>query len=253
MRIPTRDELIRELGAEVERYVAMMRGLGAPASGEVALHVTYDGWTLHAGSDDGDPRRDVEIWAAAPTPVETTPEAIAAVADALLWSVRERLERGPSPAPGEARELYHLTLSTGHGRLSPRHEVRSDVVARLMPLVGPDVPGSLAGGVIPGTGGWRLTVYRPTAGVYGYEIEADGAGLIAMCYMGTPGHHRAAWEYLRGSATAGRLERPASDYWLAVALHEGASRIPRADLEMLGDLERCIAWAILDSARAQSN
>ncbi len=149
--------------------------------------------------------------------------------------------------------LWHLTLTTGHGRRSPRSEVADDVVAMLRPIVKAG-HGTIRGLTIdlgPAEDGWRwftLPATMPTA-TLGWGAQAVDVFAV-VCWAERA--HTAAWakalEHLRlapvPTAAAGFTEPPVP--WLTVELLVGAvARTPK-QLAMLGDAERCVAWAIVE-------
>lgn len=158
--------------------------------------------------------------------------------------------------------MIHYTLNTGHTRVSPRSEVSDDVIAMLQPMFA-GLP-ELGEHLIPNTDLWvSPTVGSPRRGL-----------MLAPIYRKTGGiHHNVAWVgvcdkpsdtdawdcierlYLgltdEGQLAAADLappRKPASTPWCAVILDtHSAKNIEQMD--WLGDFERCLAWAYLDSRK----
>lgn len=146
--------------------------------------------------------------------------------------------------------LAHVTLTSGHVRASPRHEVGDDTVAVLRPLLAR----VLAGGTVPlpyVTGGYQLrgaadggccalAVVGPTGeivatiGVGG--AEAGSAGLWRQLHALAPDV----------SPVRTRPDDPPPVPWCAARLDRGVL-VHRDALAWLGDLERCLAWAYLEA------
>lgn len=139
--------------------------------------------------------------------------------------------------------LHHITIQTGHTRVSPREEVGAEAIAALRPLL------SRGRAPIPGQPGYDL-------------VRIDGPGYIGAVYAGreplvtfgvarTEAEAEAVWAVLRDlsspsiAAVPVRMPtRPAAP-WLGVVLHVGLhlgvnDHVPA--LSWLGDLERCVAW-----------
>lgn len=159
----------------------------------------------------------------------------AATLGACLWSAM----------PETTAVLQHLTLTSGDLRPSPRSEVADDIVAMLRPIV------RAGGGVLRDL---RITLSAPPPWLGGVEYDLgwsedptapDVRGVL--CW--SPAEHAAWWGAARALTAWLRLAAPAeppTTPWLAVAIQPTAlSRTPD-QLAMLGDAERCVAWAILE-------
>jgi hypothetical protein len=115
--------------------------------------------------------------------------------------------------------LTHLTTNTGHTRLSPRAEVSNEIIAMLKPVL------ARGGGEIKGL----HIVLHPrdrdgrTAFDIGWERGAPDVSCVLTC--DAPGEWTLTATILPHALTLG------------VEL-----------LGMLGDAERCVAWALLESA-----
>lgn len=166
-----------------------------------------------------------------------------------------------------ARSLAHLTLETGDSRLSPRAEVAQAVIEGLRPLV----LGSH--GEIPSKPGFILRTTRTgTAAMFTVERDATprapwphGRCPIVTCGLAqTEEDARHVWDLLvkmhrnlypaRGRSTRRTpeewrrqpLTRPDTLPWLAVVAQPGLGLLRPADLDWLGDFERCVAWTLID-------
>lgn len=140
--------------------------------------------------------------------------------------------------------MIHLTLNTGHSRVSPRSEVSDETIAALRPVV------TAGRGLIPGPAGYVLQRTRVrTCELFIVARLVEGgdtvplvAGVIAKNAMDLIGAWRLACEV--GNAD---IAMPLSAPWLAVYMYPTVASDPES-LGWLGDLERCIAWAIMETA-----
>lgn len=151
--------------------------------------------------------------------------------------------------------LQHMTLDTGDMRYSPRGEVDDDIVAVLRPIVA----AALAGGIVelPRVGDADLRLQMASEGgatmlAQIWAVTPDGEdrsvvsfGVAMTARAGTPHWRRLHATALTPLATDG-LSPPAAP-WLAARLEPGAASLSARDLMMLGDLERCLAWAWIES------
>jgi hypothetical protein len=143
--------------------------------------------------------------------------------------------------------LAHLTLNTGHLRMSPRSEVAEHAIRALDPIVLDTNP---AGTVISGV---RIRMQRRKNGAsftLGTEHHAMIVGALVWHEITAEHTWKSCLELYRGQHQAEpAAEMPSHIPWLAVQL-PGAPELMAciATPEMwaqLGDLERCIAWTIL--------
>ncbi len=143
--------------------------------------------------------------------------------------------------------LAHLTLATGHLRMSPRAEVGPEALAILAPIV------RAGAGLVPGMPGVQITIRRPGSGQALIIIHAaDGLTYIVAGLAWSQDAADALWptliEMVRDAGAAHSvLRRPDHLPWLAVALTPATVMLGREKIGMLGDLERCLAWAILEA------
>ncbi len=135
------------------------------------------------------------------------------------------------------RTLFHLTLDTGHVRNSPENEVRSETIDALTPIIGKG-KGELAG--------WGIQmVHGAAGGAAGFNLRHGGL-CIASGYMAwMPQGDVPQWGVVRQFYKP-TMMKPMYLPWLAVKLMAGAERASLDVLMQAGDLERCIAWTVLD-------
>ncbi|MND98269.1 hypothetical protein D3C80_906120 [compost metagenome] len=138
--------------------------------------------------------------------------------------------------------IAHLTLFTGHHRDSPRIEVPREIIDMLMPFV------MSAGGDIGNTG-WTVKMVQGVApGSYGFTLHHSGLWLFS-CYMAwSTAADTSMWGVVR-QVSKTSLPKPKSVPWLAVHAMPSMPMImlkaPHA-LAEAGDLERCIAWTVIE-------
>lgn len=161
------------------------------------------------------------------------------------WSPRVGTFIGNVPRGGSDFFRYpiHVTLNTGHSRVSPRSEVSDDVIAALRPVV------RAGGGMLPGPPGYRLVLTREgrNAAYTIHRVDDGGAvaPLVTCIVSQTPGVWGAVWPRVtKGVRTRRPLVEPALP-WLAVDIHPTVA-LDNASMEWLGDLERCVAWTIIE-------
>lgn len=153
--------------------------------------------------------------------------------------------------------LHHVTLTTGHSRRSYRSECNDRLLAQLAPIVAECERDGVAELPSP-TGLMHLTRIadsdRPSRHVAIWAIsEPQGPALVTIAMAMTDRAGAGVWRGLH--AGHGEPTALASDPttappapWLAVILHVPAMiPNPHPAIEWLGDAERCIAWAWIDS------
>jgi len=123
--------------------------------------------------------------------------------------------------------LIHITLNSGDERISLRSEGRDDIIAMLKPVV------AAGGGEIAG-----LHILMEAANVFTLGWQADTPAV--RCYL-AKSPNPALW-----TQTGGQGSEPTGT-WLAVRLLPGALECTTEQVMMLGDAERCIAWAIIET------
>lgn len=146
------------------------------------------------------------------------------------------------------KEIAHLTLFTGHLRNSPRNEVPPEAIKMLMPYV------MSAGGEI-GSTGWTVKMVQGAApGSCGFTLHHSGLWLFS-CYMAwTTTADAPMWEIAKQVSNTS-LPKPKSVPWLAIhAMPDMPLIMLRAPLAIMeaGDLERCIAWTVIEAMAGNS-
>lgn len=140
--------------------------------------------------------------------------------------------------------LAHLTLNTGHLRMSPRSEVRDETIRVLDPAV--------RGGKHT-VQGMQIEVNRHKNGA-SFGIGIGGHTMILGAVIWNEATAETTWESMVDAYRVQHGEEPpakmpADAPWLAVMLPcSNATMLSIAttdQLLQLGDLERCIAWTIL--------
>ena len=143
------------------------------------------------------------------------------------------------------RAIEHITINTGAARMSPRSEVADASIALIR--------AALAGDGRLSVTGWRVVrLPTPPAGAI-YDLHHDDAGHVARCWLCLDA---AASDAMWEAATAvapderARVNRPRGTPWLAATVLPDA--MPRLVLQpqllgQAGDLERCVAWAIIEA------
>ena len=144
--------------------------------------------------------------------------------------------------------MNHYTINTGHNRVSPRHEVRNDIIDLCQPYLATGrhklpMDGYEIDTVNEGDG-LVFTVYRTrdnaplvTCGVAKTESQED----VVWSALETL-YHRLTDQPIMRSADFEVSKRPDSLPWLAVI-----TIAPSLDESWLADFERCVAWTWLES------
>ena len=123
--------------------------------------------------------------------------------------------------------LIHITLNSGDARISPRSEVPDDIVEMLKPVVAAG-DGEVAG----------LYITMEAADIFTLGWHSGTSAV--RCYVAKE-PSPALWKQAQGegSEPTGR--------WLAVRLLPNALQCTTDQIMMLGDAERCVAWAIIET------
>ena len=145
--------------------------------------------------------------------------------------------------------LVYLTLNTGHVRNTPIYRVRERDIQALAPLV------RSGGGAIPGCPGWSCNITCHSSGAaFNFCLHKTP---IIFCTL--------AWDAIEAAElwtaaircilkfSESTLNMPATLPWLAVNLLPSCIYCSRSDIEMLGDLEPCLAWTILQTSKRFPN
>jgi hypothetical protein len=123
--------------------------------------------------------------------------------------------------------LIHITLNSGDARISSRSEVSDDIVEMLKPVVAAG-DGKVAG----------LYVTMEAADTFTLGWHPDAPAV--RCYVAKE-PNAALWKQTEGEGSE------PTGLWLAVRLLPGALHCTTDQIMMLGDAERCVAWAIIET------
>ena len=138
--------------------------------------------------------------------------------------------------------LIHYTLDTGHSRVSPRGEVRDDVLAKLEPMLEPGCH------LIPGPpGGYRCRTSVDGSALLASVVDGEGEPLVTFGVAPDSPAADRLWSGLKATHTANQssIRRPERTPWCAVVIG-GALPSHFDTTEWLGDFERCLAWAWIE-------
>lgn len=149
--------------------------------------------------------------------------------------------------------LQHLTLSTGHLRASPRHEVIPEAIAALQPLANAPAKTKVP---VPGMPMLWMMREAVTPGSTVVTIgEQDGPAVVVMGVAWAQPHADTLWSRLvtlaresarvDGTLIAPVLTQPSTP-WCAAILGVPSSLIEPGIIAAIGDLERCIAWTLIE-------
>ncbi len=123
--------------------------------------------------------------------------------------------------------LIHVTLNSGDTRISPRSEDYDDAIEMIKPIV------AGGGGELAG-----IHILMEAAGIFTLGWQ-PGAPAV-RCYL-AKGPNAALWKQAGGEGS-----EPTGP-WLAVRLLPDALQGTTDQIMMLGDAERCVAWAIIET------
>jgi hypothetical protein len=152
--------------------------------------------------------------------------------------------------------LWHYTANSGNVAETGREMVDQVVIDRLLPVV------DAQEGDLPEVG-LAVDIMTPLderrrrlPGAAFFQIEAPGARMSQTPYVMAVACWRAdreadAWQQFRdlvAEFTGGAPNREPPDLpWLAVYVLPYALALPPETVTTLGDLERCLAWALIES------
>lgn len=139
------------------------------------------------------------------------------------------------------KRFEHITITSGASRMSARSEVADDVVA--------SIRADLAdrGGAIRESG-WLVRLLPCPDGGHVYDLIYRGT-LIVRCWLCLDDALSGdMWASARAAALdpGVRLHPPHGTPWLAAALAPSCLSAPREAMLEVGDLERCVAWALIE-------
>lgn len=141
--------------------------------------------------------------------------------------------------------LEHITILTGSSRMSRRDEVRDQTLDHVRACLakGPDVGA-----------GWAVTL-RPTGvdRLWVYDLMHEGHHIVRCFLCDNADDSEAVWLLASqtGSLPGTRLHPPQQTPWLAAVLASQTAAMENPELfadvlKEVGDLERIVAWALLD-------
>lgn len=158
----------------------------------------------------------------------------------------------------QPRYIEHVTLTTGHVRRSLRHEVLPETIAVIGKLIGRITSGAASEAApIPGCPGYSV-VGRAGGRCLVATIWADGPPAAVICTIGVADHPRCGAPVWRALHKYGDfpvltdVNRQPAVPWCAAALERGIEgHIDAAG--WLGDFERSLAWAWVQSTRLRGS
>lgn len=154
------------------------------------------------------------------------------------------------PHPEHGRVLAHVTLTTGHFRLSPRHEVADDIIPMLQDLSARSLESGEPVTMPDPLADHRLKVVRdPNHRAWTFHLECRGVPAVLGGVVDSVDAADMVWQLL--SETTARLLGHAPEIpspmvlpWCAAAL----VFLPPSPqhTSMYADFERCLAWALIE-------
>ena len=149
------------------------------------------------------------------------------------------------------RYIAHVTLSSGHLRQSPRSEVADDVVALCTEILAQ----AAAEGEAKVPALEPPCTLRVTRSGRCSIVTVHGPGEAPLVTIGIAGHSKCGpklWRMLHEgrSELATDPARVPAEPWCAARIEPGVATLTPATLAQLlpplADLERCLAWALLE-------
>lgn len=163
------------------------------------------------------------------------------------WAVREinRLLSARGQAPMGEPSLHHVTINTGHLLISGRSEVMSETMSWLAPMVA-------AGGGRPA--GMPFAIERRSQGSALLRIGEPAAVWCGVCWdeLRSSDAWMAVLALAQQSGVAHAPDSRPAIPWLAVLTTPVMFTLPPEQIMMLGDMERCLAWAIIEQDQIAS-
>jgi hypothetical protein len=151
------------------------------------------------------------------------------------------------------RAIDHVTIDSGHRRMSERSEIADDVVEVLRGMIERIVEGETValpqpGYVLSGARAGRCLIVT----LWGHTSDTARPERVPVMTMGVGAHSRCAatlWRALHDGPGRGPAAtdpgRPPRAPWCGDRLEIGAMLMQEA-LHWTGDLSRCIAWTWLE-------
>lgn len=168
-------------------------------------------------------------------------------------------------AAGDERRLHHLTVASGHLATTGRDAVDGRIVDQLLPVIDAE------GGAVPGMPHLWLDLWRPIGpgrrpvpGAAFFQIDQDGTGAtrpskrpVLMAFAAwMPAMSADAWSQVRQADAVHRRWLPSAPPlpatppplpWLTVFVTPAMTTLLPEEQMALGDLGRCLAWALIES------
>lgn len=146
--------------------------------------------------------------------------------------------------------MTHLTINTGHSRQSPRSEVSEETLRLLIHHIRQDKS------VLP-HGHWAIITDRRTPGCTAVSVMHNDDALRHVATVGiawTIDGTTKIWALMQALAIQHRIPvrcvKPKPPTATVILLPDAAQLPPEALMEM-GDLGRCLAWAVMSDQPSQ--
>lgn len=155
--------------------------------------------------------------------------------------------------PSQPRYIRHVTLTTGHVRDSWRHEISDEALRACQSLITQITAAEGALAKIPGVGEYWLSGVA-SGGCLVCTVWS-GPPSVVISTIGVAAHSRCGsrlWHELHRwgeTPVVTDPERCPPEPWVAAALDRGIAHHLEA-ARWLGDFERCLAWAWIESRSA---
>ncbi len=144
------------------------------------------------------------------------------------------------------KSLQHITLTTGASRMSAREEVDDEAVNTVRRAI------ALADGVIPDTE-WVVRLIPTPEGAYVYRLFSEGMSIVTCFLAASPDVSDDLWKTASSMPVLpGTINhQPDTTPWLAVIMAPDEAILANPTifasiLTEVGDLERVVAWALLE-------
>ncbi|MDB5523882.1 MAG: hypothetical protein JWM58_1645 [Rhizobium sp.] len=147
-------------------------------------------------------------------------------------------------------DFEHVTVNTGASRTSSRSEMQPDALDRMRRML---AASTLMQGKLGDTG-WSAVFVMQKAGAYAFDLLHEGQRVVTCILCLDDQSSKPAWSTIDAMPRdpGVRLRRPEETPWLAAFISPNhlAMRDPAMFADILieaGDLERLIAWCLIDA------
>lgn len=164
------------------------------------------------------------------------------------------------------RQLLHLTINTGHVRQSPRSEVDQKVIDMLLPMIDNEAGGFPKLGI-------GFDLFRPltkehkpidgaaVVNIVPWPMTADSLPYATLFCCWNEDMDEQTWSEAESMVDAYRdvmeqaghpklsFDKPNRTPWLAVMLFPTIASLDPDRVEMMGDMERCLFWALAEGSK----